>query len=200
MPMLNLGFFASHNGSNMQAVVRACEQGELLAHPAVVISNNKQSVALQFAKEHHIPARHLSLATYKDADALDEAILEALQEYKVDLILLVGYMKLIGKRTLAAYTNRILNIHPALLPKYGGKGMYGINVHQAVIAAGEKETGITIHYANKHYDEGQIIAQCPVPVLADDTPQVLAARVLKQEHILLVKTLKEIVAGRIILV
>ncbi len=197
--MLNLGFLASHNGSNMQAVVRACEAGDLLAHPAVVISNNKQSGALQFAGQHNIAAVHLSSATHKDPESLDQAILQTLGEHKVDLVLLVGYMKLIGQGTLAAYKNRILNIHPALLPKYGGKGMYGIHIHEAVIAAGEIETGITIHHATAHYDEGQIIAQRIIPVLKDETAATLAARVLKQEHIFLVETLKNIVNGKIVL-
>lgn len=137
--MLKLGFLASHNGSNMQSIVRACEKGDLQADPRVVISNNKESMALRFAAEHKIIAKHLSSATHKDPDILDRAILEALQENKVDLVLLVGYMKLIGPRIIAAYKNHILNIHPALLPKYGGRGMYGIRIHQAVIAAKEKK-------------------------------------------------------------
>ncbi len=181
----------------MQAVVRACEQGELFARPVIVVSNNKDSFALQFAKEHGIETCHLSYATHKDPDALDAAILAKLQDHKVDLVLLVGYMKLVGQLVVNAYRKRILNIHPALLPKYGGKGMYGIRVHEAVINAGEKETGITIHHANERYDEGNIIAQCTVPVLENDTAQILAARVLQQEHILLVETLKNIASGKI---
>ncbi len=197
--MLNLGFLASYNGSNMQSIVRACEQGDLQATPRIVISNNKDSIALRFAAEHKIIAKHLSSATHKDPDSLDRAILQALQENKVDLVLLVGYMKLIGPKIIAAYKNRILNIHPALLPKYGGQGMYGIRIHEAVIAAKERETGVTIHHANEHYDEGQIVSQCTVPVLEGDTPQILAARVLQQEHTFIVETLKDIVSNRIIL-
>jgi phosphoribosylglycinamide formyltransferase-1 len=195
--MLNLGFLASHNGSNMQAIVRACQSGELSAHPCVVISNNQKSVALQFAQEQGLIAKHLSSLTHKNEEDLDKAILDTIQENKVDLILLVGYMKLIGPKLIAAYKNRILNIHPALLPKYGGKGMYGIHIHEAVIAAGEKETGITIHHANEHYDEGQIIAQCRVPVLEGDTPQVLASRVLKREHTFIVETIQGILSKKI---
>ena len=197
--MLKLGFLASHNGSNMQAIVHACEQGKLLVQPRIVISNNNQSLALKFASEHGIIAQHLSSLTHKEPSALDQAILEALQKNEVDLVFLVGYMKLIGPKTVAAYNKRILNIHPALLPKYGGKGMYGIRVHEAVIAAGDKETGVTIHYANEHYDQGQVIAQCTVPVLESDTPQILAARVLKQEHIFIVETLQNILSHKITL-
>jgi phosphoribosylglycinamide formyltransferase-1 len=197
--MLNLGFLASHNGSNMQAIVRASESGNLLARPCVVISNNPKSVALQFAQERGLVAKHLSSLTHKNGEELDQAILETLQENKVDLVLLVGYMKLIGPRLISEYENRILNIHPALLPKYGGKGMYGIHIHAAVIAAGEKETGITIHHANEHYDQGKIIAQCTVPVLDNDTPQTLASRVLKREQTFIVETLQGILSKRITL-
>ena len=197
--MLKLGFLASHNGTIMQAVVRACAEGKLQAVPAVVISNNKHSGALQFAQSQGIPTRHLSSATERDTGALDRAILATLQEHAVDLVLLVGYMKLLGPQTLAAYQGRILNIHPALLPKYGGKGMYGMHVHEAVIAAGDKETGITIHHANEHYDQGQIVAQCTVPVLPGDTPQVLADRVKEREYSFIVETLQQITAGQILL-
>ncbi len=183
----------------MQAIVRACEQGDLQANPSLVISNNKDSIALRFAAEHKIIAEHLSSATHKDPDSLDQAILQALLKNEVDLVMLVGYMKLIGPRVIAAYKNRILNIHPALLPKYGGKGMYGMRVHEAVIAAKDKETGITIHHANEHYDQGQIIAQCTVPVQTGDTPQILAARVLAREHTFIVETLKNILSNKITL-
>jgi len=192
--MVSLGFLASHNGSLMQAVVRACEEKRLEAKPGIVISNNKNSGALQFAAQKGIPLAHLSSVTHKDAGALDEAILEALQSHNVELVLLVGYMKLLGPRTITAYPKRIFNIHPALLPKYGGQGMYGIRVHEAVIAAGERETGITIHHVNEHYDEGNMIAQCKVPVSPDDTPQTLAARVLQREHLFIVETLQNIIA------
>jgi phosphoribosylglycinamide formyltransferase-1 len=195
--MLNLGFLASHNGSLMQAVVRACEEKRLAATPCLVIGNNQPSGALQFAIQKGIPWRHLSLATHKDAQALDKAILEALQINGVELVLLVGYMKLLGPRTIAAYPRHILNIHPALLPKFGGQGMYGIRVHEAVLAAGEKETGVTIHHVNERYDEGNIIAQCKLPVMPDDTPQTLAARVLQREHSFIVETLQDIIAGKI---
>jgi phosphoribosylglycinamide formyltransferase 1 len=195
--MLNLGFLASHNGTLMQAVVRACEEGKLTATPRIVISNNKNSGALQFAINKGIPWQHLSSATHKDPSALDQAILEALQTHGVELVFLVGYMKLLGQRTVSAYPHHILNIHPALLPKFGGHGMYGIHVHEAVIAAGEKETGVTIHHVNERYDEGNIIAQCKVPVMPDDTPEVLADRVIKRERLFIVETLQNIVAGKI---
>jgi phosphoribosylglycinamide formyltransferase-1 len=195
--MLNLGFLASGNGTLMQAVVRACQEKRLAAKPRLVISNNRQSGALQFASEQGLSWKHLSSATHKDPSVLDKAILDALQQNEVDLVLLLGYLKLLGPSTIAAYDGHILNIHPALLPKYGGHGMYGLNVHTAVLAAGDKETGITIHHVNSRYDEGDTVAQCKVPVEPGDTPETLAARVLKREQLFIVETLQNIVAGKI---
>jgi phosphoribosylglycinamide formyltransferase-1 len=181
----------------MQAVVRAIQSGRLRAEPGVVISNNADSGALRFAKAEGIPWRHLSGRTHRDANALDEAILATLRSYEVDLVLLLGYMKLLGPKTVAAYKGRALNIHPALLPKFGGRGMYGLRVHQAALTAGEKTTGVTIHLVDEEYDHGEIIAQCTVPIQKGDGPETLAARVLKREHSFLVETLEKIIDGRI---
>ncbi|MCL2193120.1 MAG: phosphoribosylglycinamide formyltransferase, partial [Treponema sp.] len=116
-------------------------------------------------------------------------------EHQTDLVFLAGYLKKMGASVLQAYENRIYNIHPSLLPKYGGAGMYGINVHRAVLEAGETETGITIHRVSGEYDTGEIIAQRKVPVLDGDTPEVLAARVLAQEHVFIVDVLADILGG-----
>ncbi|WP_018465572.1 phosphoribosylglycinamide formyltransferase [Calidithermus timidus] len=192
---MNLGFLASGRGSNLQAVIDACKRGRLCATPRVVISNNSASGALEKARQEGIPAYHLSSHTH--GEGLDEAILKTLQRHEVELVVLVGYMKKLGPRTLAAYRNRIVNIHPALLPKFGGQGMYGINVHKAVIEAGERESGATIHLVDEEYDHGAILAQTRVPVLPDDTPQTLAQRVLEREHAFLVETLGKIISGEI---
>jgi folate-dependent phosphoribosylglycinamide formyltransferase PurN len=125
MPTLHLGFLASHGGSNMQAIINACKEGRLDARPCVVISNNSESMALQRAKNEGIPAYHLSLQTHPDPAVLDRAILEVLRRRGVDTVILAGYMKKLGPHTLQAYRGRILNIHPALLPMFGGQGMYG---------------------------------------------------------------------------
>ncbi len=130
---------------------------------------------------------------------MDEAILLTLRRHEVELVVLAGYMKQLGEKTLAAYRDRVINIHPALLPKYGGVGMYGINVHEAVIAAGDPETGVTIHLVDAQYDHGQILAQCRLPVLPGDTAATLAERVLEKEHTFLVETLKNITEGKIAL-
>lgn len=124
-------------------------------------------------------------------------MLTALLSHEVDLLILAGYMKKIGPSVLARFAGRVLNIHPALLPKFGGRGMYGIRVHQAVLAAGESETGVTIHIVDTEYDTGQIIAQTRVPVLTDDNPESLAKRVLEREHSFLIETLQQIVGGEI---
>ena len=197
MSEMNLGFLASHRGSNMQAVVDACKSGRLGAKPCVVISNNSQSGAIERANREGIPHFHLSTQTHPDPDQLDMAICDVLNQHNVGLVVLAGYMKKIGPKTLKVYKDRIVNIHPALLPKYGGRGMYGMHVHKAVIAAGEQETGVTVHLVDGSYDTGPVLAQSRVPVLADDTPKTLASRVLVEEHRFLVETLGCIISGEI---
>ena len=195
----NLGFFASGRGTNMQAVVDACNSGMLAAKPVVVISNSSDSEALARARREKIPAYHFSSKTHSDPFQLDDTILAALQLHRTDLVILAGYLKRLGEKTLAAFQGRVINIHPALLPKHGGAGMYGAHVHQAVIEAGDRETGVTIHLVDREYDHGQILAQCRVAVLEDDTAETLAARVLLKEHTFLVETLQRIVDGEIVL-
>ncbi len=194
---MNFGFLASHHGSNMQAVLDACRNGQLHAIPAVVISNNGDSEALARAKREAIPGYHLSSKTHPIAEQLDEAILQTLTHHHVELVILAGYMRKLGTKTLAHFQGRILNIHPALLPKFGGQGMYGEHVHAAVLAAGEKETGVTIHLVDSEYDHGAILAQCRLPVHPNDTVTTLSGRVLEREHTFLVETLEKIVAGSI---
>jgi phosphoribosylglycinamide formyltransferase-1 len=198
MATLHLGFLASHGGSNMQAIIDACKAGRLDARPCVVISNNSEAMALQRAKNEGIPSYHIS-AVRHPGPLEDEEILRVLRQHGVDTVILAGYMKMLGPATLRAYRGRILNIHPALLPKFGGKGMYGKRVHEAVLAAGERVTGVSIHIVDEHYDTGPIIAQCHVPVLPGDTVDSLAERVLKHEHVLYAETLQKIADGRIAL-
>jgi len=181
----------------MQAILDACQDGRLTAAPAVVISNNSGSQSLTRARRAEVPAYHLSGKTHPEPDALDAAILDVLHRHQVNLVILVGYMRLLGPKTLAAYQRRILNIHPALLPSFGGKGLYGPAVHEAVLAAGDSETGVTIHIVDEQFDSGPIIAQVTVPVEKDDTTESLAARVLAQEHLLFVETLQRIERGEL---
>ena len=194
---MNIAVFASHSGSDLQAIVDGCKSNKINARVAAVISNNGDSMALQRAQNEHIPAFHLSIKQFENENQLAEKILEALAEYHIDIIFLAGYMRLLHASVLEKYHNRIFNIHPALLPKFGGKGMYGIHVHTAVINAREKETGVTIHRVNAEYDSGEIVAQTTVPVLESDSPETLAARVLEKEHTFLVDVISDIVNGKI---
>jgi phosphoribosylglycinamide formyltransferase-1 len=192
-----LGFLASHGGSNMQAIIDACKDDRLSAEPAVVIGNNSGSKALARARREGIPAYHLSGKTHPEPEDLDAAILDALQRHEVDLVILAGYMRLLGSKTLTAYQGRVLNIHPALLPRFGGKGLYGPAVHEAVLASGDRVTGVTVHVVDEQFDSGPILAQTKVPVEDGDTAESLAARVLIQEHLLFVETLQRIESGEL---
>ncbi len=189
---MRIGILASHEGTTMQAVLDAAASGELPATVAVVISNNRDSGALRRAAAAGVASARLSSATHPDADDLDRAILQTLRDARVDVVLLAGYMKKLGPRVLDGYRGRIVNTHPALLPKFGGQGMYGNRVHEAVLAAGERETGASIHLVDAEYDTGRVIAQCRVPVLPDDGVDDLAARVQASEKRLLIETLARI--------
>lgn len=195
--MLKLGILASHTGTNFQAILDACQSGLLQSRIGIVISNNSKSLALQRAKSAQLPTRHLSSVTHPDPADLDRAMVSAFQEYQVDLVVMAGYMKRLGPELLSCYAARIVNIHPALLPKFGGEGMYGSRVHEAVMKSGDRETGVTIHLVDSNYDTGPIIAQTRVQVLTNDTADSLAARVLKREHKFYVETLIKIVSGKI---
>ena len=197
MPHLNLGIIASHTGTNFQAILDACNQGRLSATCRVIISNNSRSMALRRARSQGIPGFHLSARTHPSPTDLDLAIANTMTGHQVDLMVLAGYMKLLGPITLTRYRSRILNIHPALLPDFGGRGMHGDNVHSAVLASGEKFTGVTIHLVDDMYDHGQIIAQAKVPVLEQDSVESLRTRVLEREHEFYVETLQKIISGEI---
>ena len=197
MAELRLGFLASHEGTNVQAIIDACKDGRLDARPRVVISNNARARVLSRARREGVPWRHLSTRTHPNPAELDKAIRDTLEAHHVNLVVLAGYMKKLGPLTLDYYHGRILNTHPALLPKFGGRGMYGRHVHQAVLAAGEKVTGATIHQVDEEYDTGKILAQSEVPVLDGDTPDTLGERVRSREREFYVKVLQRISSGEI---
>ena len=154
--MKKLGILVSGRGSNMTAIVDACKQGYLLANVEIVISDNPDAEALIVAKERKINTIYFDTPVCKKPGLLDTSICEVLRHYEVDLVLLAGYMKMIGPIVLSVFEGKILNVHPSLLPKYGGQGMYGVNVHRAVIDAGEKKSGATIHLVNSDYDKDAI--------------------------------------------
>lgn len=196
---MRIAFFASHNGSAAKAITQACERGDLAADPVLLICNNPGAGALDWAVEHTVKSYCLNEKNMGDADRLDQEIANILDDHVIDLVVCSGYMKLIGPKTLAAVKGRILNVHPSLLPRHGGQGMYGRRVHEAVVAAGEKETGITIHLVNSEYDQGPIIAQHKIPVRAGDTANDIENRVKAAEPDFYIHTLRRILDGEITL-
>ena len=192
-----IAVLASGAGTVLQAVIDGCADGRLAADVCVVISNNSHSGAAQRAERHHIPFLHLSGQTHTDPAALDLAVVDALVQHRTDIVFLAGYMKKLGPRTLAQFRGRILNTHPALLPKFGGLGMYGARVHAAVLDSGEKVTGVSVHRVEGEYDTGPVLAQCEVPILAGDNVETLSARVQSRERLFVIETLAKIARGEL---
>jgi phosphoribosylglycinamide formyltransferase-1 len=192
-----IGFLASGTGSTFEAVVAACRAGDLPLDPVVIIGNNGEAGVFDRAQRLGITPLHISAKTAGDAVAADAAIAAALDNAKVDLVVLAGYLKMLGPAVLAAFEGRIINTHPALLPKFGGPGMYGMNVHRAVLAAGETTTGVTVHVVDEKYDHGPVLAQATLLVEPDDTIETLAARVQAREKHFLVETLGRLARGEL---
>jgi len=192
---VNIAVLASHEGTTLQAILDACRDGRIAARVALVISNNADSGALRRARIAGSEARHLSGRLHPDAEELDRTLCGVLVEHRIDLVMLAGYMKRLGPLTLARFRGRIFNTHPALLPKFGGAGMYGMNVHRAVLAAGERTSGATVHLVDEGYDSGPVVAQVRVSVEKDDTPETLAARVQQAERALVTDVLAAAASG-----
>ena len=191
---MNLAVLVSGHGSNLQAVIDAIENGGITGAAIVlVISSKAGAFALTRASRRGIPALTVGKREYPDDSERTTVILSALKNAEVDLVLLAGYIQILPTEIIKAYENRIINIHPSLIPKYCGKGYYGMRVHQAVIDAGETESGATVHYVDEDIDSGPIILQEKAPVYQDDTAASLAARILEIEHRLLVKAIRMIV-------
>lgn len=177
MQMKRLAIFASGTGSNAKRLIDYFSGNKDIS-VALLISNRKEAGALEIARQADIPAINFSKEEFYNSST----VIEKLISEKIDFIVLAGFLIKIPDNILKVYENKIINIHPALLPDFGGKGMYGINVHKAVIESGKKESGITIHLVNEHYDEGKILFQAKCFVLKTDTPELLAARVQQLEH------------------
>jgi phosphoribosylglycinamide formyltransferase-1 len=188
---------ASGGGTNLQAILDACASGSISVKPVVVIGNNSNARAMDRARVAEMPTVHLSSVTHPEPDDLDEAILKTLVLHEVDLIALTGYMKKLGPKTVEAYRNRILNVHPGPLPITGGKGMHGEAVHRKVLELGLAHSAATVHLVDEEYDHGAVIAESSVPVQPGDTTETLAARVLAHEHVLYPDTLGRIASGDI---
>ena len=194
---MNIAFLASYNGSSAHAITDACLEGEIIAAPSLLISNNENATAFEWAENKGLKTACLNSKTHPDPEELDAAIAEKLRDNKITLLVLSGYMKLIGPRTMDAVNGKVLNIHPALLPKYGGQGMYGRHVHQAVKDNGDSETGATVHIVNEEYDEGKILAQRTVPVSPDDSVEDIEDKVKTIEPALYIDTIRKILKGDI---
>lgn len=199
MQKLNIAFFASHGGSNMQAIIDAIKANNINAVPVLVISNNSNSGAIERAKNESIKYYHISRLNFSTDEEFEAYLLQVLKDEKIDIIILAGYMKMVPISIINHFKGRILNIHPALLPKFGGKGMYGMNVHKAVIEAKENISGATVHVVDEIYDNGRILAQMTVPVYETDTAEDLQKRVLAIEHIIYPDTVAKIANGEIVL-
>ena len=194
---LKIGFLASGNGSSARAIVAAIGAGDLAAEARLLVSNNRSAAALTFAAEAGVPA--LAIATHADPEAADARLAESMAAHGVELLVLSGYLRHLGPKTLGRYAGRVLNIHPGPLPRFGGHGMYGRRVHEAVIAAGVAESGICIHLVDEVYDRGPVIARRSAPVVAGDTAESLEARVTALEPQFYVETLRRIAQGEIVL-
>lgn len=190
--MYHLVVFASGNGSTLQSIIDSIKHHELDAQISLVVSDNPNSYALERAKESNIPTYMIQNKNHMQRDI---ELSNILSNYSVDLIVLAGYLKMIGPSLLDQYT--IINTHPSLLPKYGGKGMHGMHVHQAVITAQEKYSGATIHFVNQEYDKGNIISQTRVEVLSNDTAESLSQKVQTAEKIQLIQVLNRFVRHEI---
>jgi phosphoribosylglycinamide formyltransferase 1 len=195
--MLRIGVLASHEGTTLQAIIDGCAQRRIDGRVVAVISNNSGSGALRRAAAAGIDTFHISSLTHPNADSLDAAICDVLLRARADVILLAGYMKRLGPRTLAAFPSRILNTHPALLPRFGGQGMFGDRVFEAVLAAGDSESGASVHLVDAEYDTGAVVRQERIPVLSGDTVESLKARVQACEREALVQTLAAIASGAV---
>ncbi len=181
--MTNIAVFASGHGTNFQAIIDAIESGYIKnARIALCLVDRKEAGALNRAWKHGIPTAVVERNAFASKKDFENAIANETNKASVDLILLAGFMRILSPEFVSQYPNKIMNIHPALLPSFGGKGLYGPKVHQAVLDYGTKITGCTVHFVDEECDHGPIIIQAPVPVQDDDTPETLAKRVLEQEH------------------
>lgn len=190
MSKKRIAVLVSGRGSNLKSIFNHINTGKLDASVDLVISNKSTAGAFDLAREQDVETFHLSALHYESKADYNEAFLNALQTANIDLVVLAGFLKMIPKNVITAFQHRIINIHPALLPSFGGKGLYGHFVHEAVLEYGAKLSGATVHFVETGYDTGPPIIQQSVPVLDNDTPDTLAARVLEVEHEILPKAIQ----------
>ena len=197
--MKKIAVFVSGGGSNFIAIHRQIIQGNILGKIVIVFSNNPNCGAIKFAEENSIPIFIINAVRYPNPHTRDDLLLGTCLKAEIDLICLAGFMKILPQNIVKHYEYKILNIHPGLLPEFGGKGFYGTRVHEAVINTGKRESGATVHFVDEIYDHGPIILQKKVEVMETDTPESLAARVLKLEHELFPEVVKAFCENKIIM-
>ena len=187
----------SGGGTNLQALIDAVEAGTIDGQIVLVLANASKAYALERARQHGIPAEFVSKKQAGSDAAFNDAILAELRRVGAELVVLAGYLPIVGAQVVRAYEHRIINIHPALIPAFCGPGMYGHHVHEAVLAYGAKISGATTHFVDEQVDHGGVIMQASVPVLEGDTPDTLAARVLTVEHRILPESVRLFCAGKL---
>ena len=195
IPPLRIAVLLSGGGTTLQNLIERIEAGELNAQVLCVVSSRADAYGLVRAENHQIPTALVPRKEYRDTTGFSAAVWSEIRKHEVDLVVMAGFMSLLD--VPEDFTNRILNVHPALIPSFCGKGMYGHHVHEAVIAYGAKLTGVTVHFANADYDEGPILLQAAVPVLEDDTPDALAERVQAKEREVYPQAIQLIAEGRV---
>lgn len=196
---MKIAVFVSGGGTNLQAIIDNIKSGFLSGvEISLVVASNSDAYALTRAKENNIPSCVLSIKDFPGRDEWDQAVVDTVRKSGAELIVLAGYLSLLGSRTVTEYSNRIINIHPALIPSFCGPGMYGIRPHKAVLARGVKVSGATVHFVNENYDEGPIILQKAVDVLPSDTPESLQKRIMSEcEQVILPKAIRLIADGKV---
>ncbi|NBC01407.1 MAG: phosphoribosylglycinamide formyltransferase [Bacteroidetes bacterium] len=194
---MRLALFASGGGTNCQAILDAIAEGTLDATAVCLIADRAGCGALQRADAAGLPSHVIAPGSYADAPAFGQALLETLDGHDATFVALAGYLSKIPPVVVDAFTHRMLNVHPALLPAFGGQGMYGRHVHEAVLAYGSRWSGVTIHVVDEQYDHGPVVLQEPVPVYPDDTPDTLARRIHPVEHRLYPHALQRFAAGEV---
>lgn len=190
MPQIKIGILVSGSGTNLQSIINSAESGFINGKIQVVISNKENAYGLQRARNHNIDAVFINEKNYSNIEEYNEAIIKELKSHGVELVVLAGYIKILTNKFIETYSNKIINIHPSLIPSFCGKGYYGLKVHEAAINYGVKLSGATVHFVNEEADNGPIIFQESVSVHYDDTAVTLQERILEVEHKLLPLALK----------
>lgn len=194
---MKIAVLVSGGGTNLQAIIDACTSGMIKGTVELVISNRKAAYGLERARRAGIQAEYFGKGNYPEREERYTKLIELLKEKSIELVVLAGYLDILPPAIIDAYRDKIINVHPSLIPKYSGMGFYGEKVHQAVLTAGEKESGATVHFVDEGADTGKIIVQGKVSVDPDDTPETLQKKVLVVEHRILTETIRDICLGKL---